>query len=207
MEIVMYKFVRYLIFFSIFVLFFLNSCDDENSVDPIINQEFNEFVLQEVNFARTDPQGYAEQRLNESFQTSNDNGAYLDLKSRNGVHPLELNDELNNAASKYAKYLADNNRFGHFENGSPDDRAEAEGYNRGIGENIAANSSFSYNAENDPQLSAINFVRFLIIDNAVPDLGHRVNILKEDYISLGVGFSRNENADYVNYFVQNFGDI
>jgi hypothetical protein len=54
---------------------------------------------------------------------------------------------------------------------------------------------------------AINFVRVLIIDQGIKDLGHRNTILNSKYKSMGVGFCRNSASAFINYTVQDFGNI
>lgn len=184
----------------------LTGCsDDDNANSPIINEDLNSFTLAELNFARTDPAGYAEQRLKEYYDNGTDNGAYLDIRSTPAVPPLQVNEALERAASKYAKFLADNNKWGHNENGTPQERCEDEGYEYGVGENIAAGNINEYNAEVDPERAAIATVRNFIIDEGVPSLGHRKNIMDDRYKVVGLGYAKNESADYLNYFVHNFG--
>jgi len=45
----------------------------------------------------------------------------------------------------------------------------------------------------------------LTINEGVPDVGHRLNMLRDSYRVLGVGFARNPNSTYHHYTVQDFG--
>lgn len=167
---------------------------------------FQVFTLKEVNFARTDPAGYARVRLLKLMKDKKDNGAYKDLLAHNPRKALTLDDKLNRAAQKYAEFLARNNRWGHNENGSPFDRMKSEGYvYRTAGENIAAGSWASHNALETPEEAAIAFVLQWIVDEGVPGVGHRKNIMNDAFTQMGVGFGRNTKAKYVNYAVQEFG--
>ena len=167
--------------------------------------QFQESILDEINNIRTDPSGYAETRLKSYYDSSTDNGAYTDIKSRNAVGSLELQDQLCSAASKYAQYLAENNVFGHYENGSPAERCEAEGYDYYSGENIGAGSYSYYNAEDDPVTAAEEFVVMWVIDMNVDGVGHRENIMSSTHKKLGAGFFRDTNSTYENYAVLDFG--
>ncbi|HYH05243.1 MAG TPA: CAP domain-containing protein [Bacillota bacterium] len=162
---------------------------------------FQQAVLEEVNFARTNPSGYAKERLT----SGTDNGAYEDMMQRTVVGALELENNLCNAASKYAQYMAENNVFGHEEYSKPAERCKAVGYNYFSGENIAAGGSNNLNAEQNPTQAAAEFVKMLIIDKGVASLGHRNNIMSSSHKKLGVGFARNTSSTYVNYMVQDFG--
>lgn len=166
---------------------------------------FQESILDEINYIRTDPSGYAEIRLKSYFDSSTDNGAYTDIKSRNAEEPLELQGQLCSAASKYAQYLAENNVFGHYENGSPAERCEAEGYDYYSGENIGAGSYNYYNAEDDPATAAEALIVKWVIDMDVDGVGHRENIMSSTHKKLGAGFFRDTDSTYENYAVLDFG--
>lgn len=181
-----------------------NPSISSNSIDNNI-EVFRKKTLEEINFVRTNPSGYAEARLKSYYAKGLDNGAYNDIKSKSPVGKLELQSQLCSAASKYAKYLADHNVFGHEENGTPPQRCAAEGYHYFSGENIAAANHL--NAETDPENAAIEFLIWLIIDPGVPDLGHRKNIMLSKHRKLGVGFARNPSSKVVNFTVQDFGSL
>ena len=166
---------------------------------------FQDAMLAEINLARTQPVKYATQRLTGEYNSGTDNGAYNDLISLSAVSALTLNDLLTTSATKYAKYMADNNVFGHTENGTPQSRAQAEGYTGSVGENIAAGSYPSYNADSDPNGAAIAFVKLLIIDTGISGVGHRKNILSSSYKVVGIGFYQNTASKFDNYLVQDFG--
>ena len=166
---------------------------------------FQESILDEINYIRTDPSGYAEIRLKSYNDSGTDNGAYTDIRSRNAEEPLELQGQLCSAASKYAQYLAENNVFGHYENGDPAERCEAEGYDYYSGENIGAGSYNYYNAENDPVTAVEAFIVMWVIDMNVVGVGHRENIMSSTHKKLGAGFFRDIDSTYENYAVLDFG--
>ncbi len=196
---------KYMSFLAVvFLSMFFTSCevnDDKASGFTAFQEE----LLDEVNYVRTSPSAYAEKRLRIYYSSGQDNGAYTEIKNTSPMNALELQKELCSAASKYASYLAENNVFGHYENGSPGDRCKAEGYNYYSGENIAAGSSSIYDADSDAERSATGFVLMWIIDKGISGVGHRKNIMNKTHTHLGVGFIHNKNSHYINYAVQDFG--
>ncbi len=204
---------------SLLLVLLLNSCaflfellprnggSDDGSSNSGGASEFAKAMLAEVNFARTQPAEYAEQRLKSAFNSGEDNGAYNDIKSRSSVGALKLQSQLCSAAQKYAKYMADHNVFDHNADGTPSSRCKAEGYKYYAAENLAAGGFPEYNAKDDAEKAAKAVVRDLIIDEGVSSLGHRNNIMNGTHKKLGVGFYRNTGSKYKNYVVQDFGSF
>lgn len=183
-----------------------NSGSDDNSDIPYTFTLFQQKMLEEVNYVRSDPTGYSETRLRSFFDAGTDNGAYNDIRIRSAVNVLELNGRLCTAASKYAQYLAENDATGHFANGTPEERCVAEGYNFYSGENWAAGTHAYLNAEVDPEDAAIQFVILWLIDDFDPiELGHRNNIMNSTHKKIGIGFYRHIPSTWDNYSVQDFG--
>ena len=163
-------------------------------------------MLNEVNFARTDPSGYAQKRLAAEYAAGKDTGAYAQLMTTKPVTALELEPRLAKAASDYAAFLAAKNRFGHNERGTPSSRMNGAGYSgSALGENIACGSFPGMNADETPSEAAVIFVKQWIIDAGVPGAGHRKNILSPLFSQTGIGFGRNPKSSYVNHMVQDFG--
>lgn len=169
--------------------------------------EFRSHTLNEVNFARTRPAEYAEMRLKGNKENSSDNGAYRYLKKLSPVNALALHEILNSTALKYADLLARRKQLSHTADGTPFTRMRNAGYKgSAMAENIACGSDQLYNALINPQSSAIEFVKMLIIDVGIKDVGHRRNLLNPVYRSVGFGFGRNASSNCVNYIVQDFGN-
>ena len=185
------------------------SLDKESDVDILqVISPFQQSMLVEINFARTNPVGYAELRLKAASGDSADNGSYLYMKNRAPLAPISFNNSLNISASNYAFFLADKNLMGHDLNGTPLKRAITVGFEgSSIGENIAASSGDSFNTLVDSEIASINFVRIMIIDTGVADLGHRRTILNPSYRTVGIGYSRNTSSTFINYNVQDFGNL
>ena len=183
----------------------------DKEADVVIPQTltpFQQSMLNEINLARTNPDSYAELRLKEAMENSSDNGSYLYMTSLAPLSPLTFNNSLNKSASGYALFLAEKNLMGHNLNGTPLKRAITVGFEgSSIGENIAASSGDSYNTDIDAELAAINFVRIMIIDMGVSDLGHRLTMLNPQYRTIGIGYSRNPASTFVNYNVQDYGNL
>ena len=115
---------------SLLILIFagLVSCKsyviDSPSIDiPRDITPFQQYVLDEINLARTKPVDYAELRLKSYKDALTDNGGYQYLKSFTPVAALSFKNVLNQSASKYAVYLAANNVIGHDADGTPLSRA------------------------------------------------------------------------------------
>ena len=194
------------------MLIILISCQptlvkDAATETPQVISAFQQSLLGEINFARSNPADYADLRLKAFMLDSSDNGSYLYLKHLIPVSSLTFNNSLNISASAYANYLAENNLMGHDLNGTPLKRAITVGFTgSSIGENIAASTADSFNSLIDPDTAAIYFVELMIIDAGVTDLGHRLTILSPDYKTVGIGYSRNPISTYINYNVQDFGN-
>jgi uncharacterized protein YkwD len=175
---------------------------------PQVITPFQQSMLDEINLARTNPAAYAELRLKDATNDASDNGSYLYLKGLAPLSALTFNNSLNISASNYASFLADKNLMGHDLNGTPMKRAITVGFEgSSIGENIAASSGENYNSSADPKNAAINFIRIMIIDAGVADLGHRITMLNSNYSTVGIGYSRNTASTFVNYNVQDYGNL
>lgn len=199
--------------FLIIFLIGLVSCksyltDDSPSTEiPKDITLFQQYMLDEINFARTKPAEYTESRLKAFNDHSTDNGSYQYLKNLTPVTALSFSNALNQSATKYAVFLANNNLIGHDADGTPLSRAIREDYTGSLlGENIAGASDNLFNATLNPQSAAIGFVSLLIIDDGVADFGHRLIMLNSKYKIVGIGFGRNTASIYINYTVQDFGN-
>lgn len=166
---------------------------------------FQQESLEEINFLRTDPAGYAEARLADEYAAGADNGAYHDVRSRAAVGALSLDAALCTAATDYAEYMARHDVFGHYERLTPAERCSEAGYEFYSGENLAAGSYPVYHAETDPKAAAVAFVEMLVIDEGVVGVGHRENLLSDIHRVVGIGYHRNTESTYHNYYVQDFG--
>ena len=168
---------------------------------------FQKYMLDEINFARTNPTSYAELRLKDAYTSSTDNGSYVYLTNLTAVGSVSFNSSLNQAAQNYAIFLAEKNLAEHNADGTPLKRAIRAGYTgSSTGENLVIASANSYNAIINPQTAAIDFVKVMIIDQGVEDLGHRIVLLNTKYRAVGIGFTRNSSTPTLNYVVQDFGN-
>jgi uncharacterized protein YkwD len=180
-----------------------NAADDEELSKLMV---FRKYMLDEINFLRTKPSEYAESRLLAEKNESSDNGAFNYLKKISPAGTLTLHELLNTAALKYAKTMASKNVFSHFADGTPFERARKAGYRyTAMAENIACGTESFYDALVNPESSAIGFVKMLVIDKGVKDLGHRRTLMNPVYRSVGFGFARNPSSYCINFVVQDFG--
>lgn len=111
-----------------------------------------------------------------------------DRRAENGCGALERDGRLDAAALLHAEDMAVNDYFSHTsqDGRSPTDRANAQGYDGGVGENIA----YGY-----PDAEAV-------MEGWMNSEGHRANILNCGYSVIGVGAY---DRDGTIYWVQNFG--
>ena len=144
-------------------------------------------VLDEINYARTQPQAYARVLQDEAYR-SRAAGAYDDpgalrealmfLERQPPLAPLSGDDALARAAVEHADLQARDGSVGHVgpRGESLMQRLHRYGaYPSLMGENIA----YGYA---DPR----EVVSQLIVDSGVPDRGHRANIFNPAYREVGV---------------------
>lgn len=105
-----------------------------------------------------------------------------------GCGTLERDSRLDAAARLHAEDMAVNDYFDHTsqDGRSPTDRAAEQGYDGGVGENIAAGY---------PDAASV-------MEGWMNSEGHRANILNCDYSVIGIGVA---DRDGTLYWVQNFG--
>ncbi|MEX2444983.1 MAG: CAP domain-containing protein [Alkalispirochaeta sp.] len=168
---------------------------------------FQRVTVVELNFLRTSPREYAEARLRDDYRAGSDNGAYRDLMAHPPVPPLKLNRPLCRAAQAYAAHLASHDRWGHCADHTPRERTRAVGYHAYGGENVAAGRSVNLEALVDPARAAKLFVLRLAVNEGVPGVGHRRNMLFPAYRVVGIGYAADPGSTYLNYTVQDFGVI
>lgn len=205
------KTIQFLILAVIFTG--IESCTKElsekTSIESKINVTvFQQYMLDEINFARMNPSEYAELRLKADNGSSSDNGSYSYLKNLTPVGSITFNNSLNLSASDYAVFLAVKDLADHNADETPLKRAIRAGFEgTATGENIAIASAGSFNAVVNPRSAAIDFVRVLIIDEGVSDLGHRLIMLNPKYKTVGIGYTQNSTIPLLNYVVQDFGNL
>lgn len=205
------KTIQFLILAVIFTG--IESCTKElaekTSIESKINVTvFQQYMLDEINFARMNPSEYAELRLKADNVGSSDNGSYSYLKNLTPVGSITFNNSLNLSASDYAVFLAVKDLADHNADETPLKRAIRAGFEgTATGENIAIASAGSFNAVVNPRSAAIDFVRVLIIDEGVSDLGHRLIMLNPKYKTVGIGYTQNSTIPLLNYVVQDFGNL
>ena len=110
------------------------------------------------------------------------------------VKGLKRNSALDRAARKFAQRMADEEFFDHVspDGDGPTDRARAEGYRGGVGENIAAGYS----------------TPAAVMDEWLARPGHCANLMHADYKVVGIGFAVPKpglTPPFSSYWVQDFG--
>lgn len=133
--------------------------------------------------------------VNESKQAYDESQAQQVLtlvnqeRSKRGLKPLQLDNELGTVATAKAKDMSDNNYFSHDSPtyGTPFDMMHRFGIEyKSAGENIAAGQKTAQD----------------VMSSWMNSSGHRANILSESYTKLGVGYYK--GGTYGTYWVQMF---
>ncbi|MDX2156179.1 MAG: CAP domain-containing protein [Hyphomicrobiaceae bacterium] len=121
------------------------------------------------------------------------------FRKTESLQPVERNSALDNAAKKFAQYLAKSGRFAHEADGrQPADRVREAGYQLCmVAENLASN------------LDSRGFTPDRLADEAVEGWkaspGHRKNLMLPNVIDIGVGVAQAPGPDPKYLTVQLFG--
>ncbi len=143
-----------------------------------------------MNLARMDGKLFAETVLTEYVRSNGvEDNAYLkslyrDLKEVNGLSPLIPENDLTSIAQGHA---TESGKTGHV--GHKNFKARFEPYMGNPYNNVGENCSYGYSA-------AIDIVITLLIDDGVKGVGHRVNILKPEFNSVGVAIREHKTYKY-----------
>ncbi|AGT44939.1 lipoprotein [Treponema pedis str. T A4] len=173
-------------------------------------------ILNELNKVRSNPKKYAEEVLSPRIKyfedklykapgtipiITNEGAAavkecinVLNKTSPMGTLPLEKGLSL--AAQMLADDQAKTGNIGHIgsDGSTPDKRIGLYGkWSITIGENCAYGPK-----------TAEEIIAQLLIDDGVPDRGHRINILNEKFKKVGIGFNDKEKAPYGAVSVMDF---
>jgi uncharacterized protein YkwD len=113
------------------------------------------------------------------------------LRASLGAAAVRLCAPLNAAATKHSADMASRGYFDHtgLDGRDPSDRAAAEGYSSGVGENIAA----GYDSVAD------------VMAGWIDSPGHYANLINTDYRVVGFGRVSVPSSPYGVYWTQNFG--
>lgn len=149
---------------------------------------FYQELLNEINYARTNPVGYAKNRLT----AGSDNGAIADLNARTPVATINNSSCINSASRAYGKELGDNNRFSHtgLDGKKGKDRVATTCY-AGAYQNEALLFRAFRDANIDtqnPKTVAQLFIAVWIIDEGVANVGHRNSIMNANHLDIGMGY-------------------
>ena len=173
---------------------------------PVYAQSLEDAVLEEINFARTQPREYARElrEYRASFRgriVSDRHGermtfegvravdeAIAFLERQQPLPPLRRGHVLALAAYDHAAEQGNRGSWGHISNNgaTPGKRVSARGGGRFVSETI------SY-GENDP----VGVVRSLIVDDGVANRGHRTVIFTSNLRFAGVGCGPHAAYDYL----------
>ncbi|UTC78796.1 CAP domain-containing protein [Treponema sp. OMZ 799] len=178
---------------------------------PIVNE-----ILMELNRVRSNPQRYAEEELKPRLKYF-DGKLYkapgeIPILTNEGTAPLKecinvlMKTEsmgtltLEKGLSLAAQWLADDQaktgQAGHYgsDGSSPFDRMNR--YGKWL---ITAGENCAYGPKTGREI-----VAQLLIDDGVPDRGHRINILKKEFKKVGIGYNDGGKAPYGAVSVMDF---
>ncbi|MBR5168383.1 MAG: CAP domain-containing protein [Salinivirgaceae bacterium] len=154
-------------------------------------------VIQYCNLARLDGDAFSTAFLADLKSSDNSyEKSLLDtLESIKNLPMLVPNEQLCKAAEFHANDIGPKGERGHNSTDGTSFADRVRSYYDGVwvGENI----SYGYN-------DALKIVRQLLIDKNVESLGHRKNILNDNYCRIGVAIR--EHKEYNNCCVQDFSD-
>ena len=179
-------------------------------------RELAEQIVRELNYVRTNPRRYAtevlEPRLKYFDGDMYGESGKVRLLTQEGITPLQecirvLKDTavaepltLETGLCRSAQWLANDQActggMGHTGSDGSDLVTRINRYGTwGIlcGENCAYGS-----------ITARDIVVQLLIDDGVPSRGHRINILKQEFKKVGIGFNKTGNAPYGAVTVMDF---
>lgn len=168
---------------------------------PATAGELEDGVLAELNFARTQPQAYADEMLREPA-TYDQQARHADLRDQDpeafeeavdflmrqpALPPLRPDVRIAAAAHDHAAWQGERGGLGHTGPGgqTPGARLQHHGVWAGLS---AENISYGYSTPREVILQ-------LIIDSGVPSRGHRQNIFGANYQIAGVGCGRHRTYD------------
>lgn len=166
--------------FLLLLILGVTACDDDDGGPAPLSAE-EQAAFDYTNYARTDPQGFAEEHLLAAHQNGSDNGAYADLMARQPVPALQLSPGLLRAARAHSRDMNENCQ--NLQHDSCDGTSWSDRiWSYYDGGTIAENAAWGYP-------TGLDVVLGWIIDHNVPSLGHRKNLLSGSYSHVGIGLS------------------
>lgn len=185
----MKKKIAFLIPLILLSLLFMSCPLDGNGIGSVFAIRLEREVVEEINFARTQPKEYVKTRLQPYVDAGKASDAMNEciekMKGMQPLKPLQVAAGLTLAAREWVALQGPSEYIGHDMNFSV--RLRKYGYYSGWpGENI------SY-GRNDPKEIVIR----LLEDKNIPDRGHRNNILNAGFAYIGVGFGPHKKYGYM----------
>ena len=185
----MKKKIAFLIPLILLSLLFMSCPLDGNGIGSAFAIRLEREVVEEINFARTQPKEYVKARLQPYVDAGKASDAMNEciekMKGMQPLKPLQVAAGLTLAAREWVALQGPSEYIGHDMNFSV--RLRKYGYYSGWpGENI------SY-GRNDPKEIVIR----LLEDDGVWNRGHRNNILNPGFAYIGVGFGPHKKYGYM----------
>ena len=185
----MKKKIAFLIPLILLSLLFMSCPLDGNGISSAFAIRLEREVVEEINFARTQPKEYVKTRLQPYVDAGKASDAMNEciekMKGMQPLKPLQVAAGLTLAAREWVALQGPSEYIGHDMNFSV--RLRKDGYYSGWpGENI------SY-GRNDPKEIVIR----LLEDDGVWNRGHRNNILNPGFAYIGVGVGPHKKYGYM----------
>ncbi|KAA1261169.1 Cysteine-rich secretory protein family protein [Rubripirellula obstinata] len=119
------------------------------------------------------------------------------FRAQNGLEPVSIDEDLNQAAAKFARFMAETGKYGHRADGrTPAARAKAAGYRYCVvRENIAYRT-------NTGEVSSDGLIE-TFVQGWIDSPPHRENMLADYVLDTGVAVATTDGVTY--YAVQLFG--
>ncbi len=120
-----------------------------------------------------------------------------DFRKENDLQPLAVDDDLTEAASKFARYMAETDKYGHNADGkTPAQRAQAAGY-----EYCVVRENIAYRT-NTGEVTADSLTE-IFVQGWIDSPSHRENMAADYVTETGVGVATTDDVTY--FAVQLFG--
>lgn len=147
-------------------------------------------VLEVINEFRSDPQGFLEDKIMPYIRENNlTNNRYArslirDIKKLAPLPQFSIDSSLQEMAQEFAIKSGKRGWFGH--------HYYSQRFNE-YGAHLAVDAENIQYGYADPESIVID----LLIDEDVPSLGHRKNLMDKAYTVLGIGFAPHKSYDHV----------
>lgn len=146
-------------------------------------------ILEIINKVRANPQAFLEEvvtpyiKLHDLNSSRYARSLMRDLRDQEAVTPLKIDSSLQKMAKSFAIRSGRRGQYGHNQYNQRFDR---------YGSHLAYDGENIQYGLKDPTAIVLD----LLIDEGVPSLGHRKNILSPEFSVIGIGFAEHKEINY-----------